>query len=68
MAALTATMLGCAVTDVLVASTGVIGVNLRMPSLRTGIPAAVARLTVHGGADAADAIMTTDPFQKSAAV
>ena len=68
MAALTAAVLGCAPTDVLVASTGVIGVNLKMAALRTGIPAAAARLSADGGADAADAIMTTDPFPKSAAV
>ena len=68
MAALTAAALGCAPTDVLVASTGVIGVNLKMAALRTGIPAAAARLSADGGADAADAIMTTDPFPKSAAV
>lgn len=68
MAALAAAALSCAPSDVLVASTGVIGVNLKMPALRTGIPAAVARLRAEGGADAADAIMTTDPFPKSAAV
>ncbi len=68
MAALTAAALGCAPADVLVASTGVIGVNLKMAALRTGIPAAAAALDADGGADAADAIMTTDPFPKSAAV
>jgi glutamate N-acetyltransferase/amino-acid N-acetyltransferase len=51
-----------------VASTGVIGVNLKMPALRGGIPRAVAALSPQGGADAAVAIMTTDPFPKSAAV
>ena len=68
MAALTATALGVAPHDVLVASTGVIGVNLKMPALRGGIPRAVAALSPGGGADAAVAIMTTDPFPKSAAV
>jgi glutamate N-acetyltransferase/amino-acid N-acetyltransferase len=51
-----------------VASTGVIGVNLTMDVIRTGIPQAVAALSRDGGADAARAIMTTDPFPKSAAV
>lgn len=68
MAALTATALGVAPDDVLVASTGVIGVNLKMPALRGGIPRAVAALSPDGGAEAAVAIMTTDPFPKSAAV
>ena len=52
----------------LVASTGVIGVNLKMPAVRAGIPAAIDALSSDGGAAAADAIMTTDPFPKSAAV
>jgi glutamate N-acetyltransferase/amino-acid N-acetyltransferase len=68
MATLTATALGVAPHEVLVASTGVIGVNLKMPALRGGIPRAVAALSPQGGADAAVAIMTTDPFPKSAAV
>ena len=68
MAALTATALGVAPHEVLVASTGVIGVNLKMPALRGGIPRAVAALSADGGAEAAVAIMTTDPFPKSAAV
>ncbi len=68
MAALTAAALGVAPHEVLVASTGVIGVNLKMPALRAGIPRAAAALSPDGGADAAVAIMTTDPFPKSAAV
>jgi glutamate N-acetyltransferase/amino-acid N-acetyltransferase len=68
MAALTAQALNCDPSRVLVASTGVIGVNLRMAALRQGIPAAVAALSVDGHARAADAIMTTDPFPKSYAV
>jgi len=68
MTALTAAALGCDPRDVLVASTGVIGVNLKMAALRRGIPTAVAALANDGGADAAVAIMTTDPFPKSAAV
>jgi glutamate N-acetyltransferase/amino-acid N-acetyltransferase len=68
MAALTARALGCAPAEVLVASTGVIGVNLKMDALRRGIPRAVAALAAEGFAAAADAIMTTDPFPKSAAV
>jgi glutamate N-acetyltransferase / amino-acid N-acetyltransferase len=65
---LTASSLGCATELVLVASTGVIGVNLKMEAIRRGIPAAVSSLSTTGGASAARAIMTTDPFPKEAAV
>lgn len=68
MAALTAAAVGCQAQQVLVASTGVIGVNLKMDRLRTGIPQAVAALSDEGGAAAARAIMTTDPFPKEYAV
>ncbi len=68
MAALAAAATGAAPQDVLVASTGVIGVNLKMAALRTGIPKAAAALSAAGGADAALGIMTTDPFPKSTAV
>jgi glutamate N-acetyltransferase/amino-acid N-acetyltransferase len=63
----TAAKLGCALEAVLVASTGVIGVKLVMPTVANGIAAAAAALSPAGGADAARAIMTTDPFAKEAA-
>ena len=68
MTELTARALGCRSDQVLVASTGVIGVNLKMDKLRAGIPQAVAALASEGGAAAARAIMTTDPFPKEHAV
>ncbi len=68
MAALTAAAIGCDARQVLVASTGVIGVNLKMDKLRAGIPQAAAALSADGGADAARGIMTTDPFPKEYAV
>jgi glutamate N-acetyltransferase/amino-acid N-acetyltransferase len=68
MGQLTAQALGCREDHVLVASTGVIGVNLKMDKLRAGIPQAVKALTDDGGAAAARAIMTTDPFPKECAV
>lgn len=68
MAAVTASALGIDAARVLVASTGVIGVNLPMPVVRTGIPAAVSSLSDAGGAAAARAIMTTDPFPKESSV
>lgn len=68
MSVLVANRVGCAPAHALVASTGVIGVNLRMDALRRGVPQAVQALSPGGGADAAEAIMTTDPYPKSFAV
>jgi glutamate N-acetyltransferase / amino-acid N-acetyltransferase len=67
MAAATARLVGCPVDQVLVASTGVIGVALPMDKVEAGLPVAYRSLaTVHGSL-AAQAIMTTDPFPKEAA-
>ncbi len=55
-------------SQVLVASTGVIGVSLDRRSVADGIAAAAGVLSRDGGAAAARAIMTTDPFPKEAAV
>jgi len=67
MAAETARLAGCPVEQVLVASTGVIGVALPMDKIRTGLPAAFRSLGADQGPQAARAIMTTDPFPKEAA-
>ncbi len=66
-ATLTATALGCPVSEVLVCSTGVIGVSLPMEKIRAAIPAAVSALSSEGGARAARAIMTTDTKPKESA-
>ena len=68
MARLTAKAVGCREDHVLVASTGVIGVNLKMDKIRSGIPQAASALAADGGPAAARAIMTTDPFPKEYAV
>lgn len=68
MAAQTAQALGLAPAAVGVASTGVIGVELPMERVAAGIAAAAAALSADGGADAAQAIMTTDTFSKEYAV
>ena len=68
MAAETAGPLGCAADAVLVASTGVIGVGLKIDTVVAGIRAATASLARGKGAEAARAIMTTDPFPKEHAV
>jgi len=65
-AALVANALGCAEEDVLVASTGVIGVPMPLEPSETGVPAAVAALDHSPAAahDAARAVMTTDTVPK----
>jgi glutamate N-acetyltransferase / amino-acid N-acetyltransferase len=63
-----AAALGCGPEQVLVASTGVIGVNLKMQAVTPGIRTAALSLARDKGAEAARAIMTTDPFPKECAV
>ncbi len=60
----TARLLGVPETQVLVASTGVIGQRLAVERLVDGLPRAVAALSIEGGADAAEAILTTDTRTK----
>jgi glutamate N-acetyltransferase/amino-acid N-acetyltransferase len=64
----TASAVGCAPEQVLVASTGVIGVALKIDRVAKGIRAAAGAMSREGGSDAARAIMTTDPFPKEHAV
>ncbi len=66
MAELVGEGIGVAPEDVLVASTGVIGVPLSMDKIRVGIDRIV--LARDGGDQLARAIMTTDSFSKEAAV
>ena len=68
MAAETAAAVGCTPEDVLVASTGVIGVALPIGAVTAGIHAAAAARARGKGSEAARAIMTTDPFPKEHAV
>jgi glutamate N-acetyltransferase / amino-acid N-acetyltransferase len=67
MASETARLVACSEDQVLVASTGVIGVGLPMDKIRSALPRAVAALGRDQGPAAARAIMTTDPFPKEAA-
>lgn len=64
MCTLTAASLTCTTEQVLVCSTGLIGIPLPMDRLEEGIPAATARLRPDGGAAAAEAIRTTDTVRK----
>ena len=63
-----ASIVGCPPEQVLVASTGVIGVQLDLDRLRRGAGEAAKALAKAAHADAARAIMTTDKAPKSAAV
>jgi glutamate N-acetyltransferase/amino-acid N-acetyltransferase len=67
-AAETARVLGLEPEQVLVLSTGVIGVPLPMQRLLPGIAQAAAALSPDGGAAAAQAILTTDTSTKESVV
>jgi glutamate N-acetyltransferase/amino-acid N-acetyltransferase len=62
----TAALLGIDPEQVVVLSTGVIGAKLPMPKLLAGL--GEIELTADGGADAAEAILTTDTHAKEAVV
>ncbi|MGH3032601.1 MAG: bifunctional ornithine acetyltransferase/N-acetylglutamate synthase, partial [Gaiellaceae bacterium] len=63
-----ARLLGLRVEQVLVLSTGLIGVQLPLGKVRAGLERAAGVLSPQGGAAAAEAIMTTDTRPKEAAV
>lgn len=65
MAQIAADELGVNADDVIVGSTGVIGVNLPMDKLEAGIKDAVANLSSDGSDNAGRAIITTDTHSKS---
>lgn len=67
MCAAAASASACPAGEVLVASTGVIGVHLPMDRVLAGIAAAGRALAADGGAAAAEAITTTDTHPKTAA-
>jgi len=66
MAELTAAGLGCLPRDVLVCSTGLIGIPMPMDAVEAGIPKLTGMLSAdeEGGASAAAAILTTDTVRK----
>jgi glutamate N-acetyltransferase / amino-acid N-acetyltransferase len=61
-----ASLLGLVPEQVLVLSTGVIGAPLPLALVTAGLEAAAAALSPDGGADAAEAILTTDTRAKQA--
>jgi len=68
MADAVAEALDCAASDVIVASTGVIGVPLPAGKVTAAVPGAVEALDSRSGDTAATAIMTTDTFAKQVAI
>ena len=68
MSDLVAKELNINATDVVVASTGVIGQPLDITPIAEGIPILAKTLSEKGGQDAAEAIMTTDTIDKQIAV
>ena len=67
MCKITAEELNCREDSVIVASTGVIGVNLPMDKMESGIKAAVKELSKDGSVNAGNAIITTDTYSKCCA-
>lgn len=67
MQKIAADSLGCTADDVIVASTGVIGVNLPMDKMESGIKQAISELSTDGSSNAGNAIITTDTYSKSCA-
>ncbi|MBQ9104033.1 MAG: bifunctional glutamate N-acetyltransferase/amino-acid acetyltransferase ArgJ [Clostridia bacterium] len=55
-------------TDVVIASTGVIGQPLDIAPFESGLPLLAKALSTNGNEDAAEAIMTTDTIKKEIAV
>jgi glutamate N-acetyltransferase/amino-acid N-acetyltransferase len=68
MASKAAELLDCRADEVLVASTGVIGVPLEMDKVLAGVEEAVFGMAADGGHDAELAIMTTDTVPKEVAI
>ena len=68
MSLLVANATGVKASDVVVASTGVIGQPLNLEPIEKGMPELAAGLSVEGAEAAAEAILTTDTVKKEIAV
>lgn len=68
MAKAAASALGLMTEDLIVASTGVIGVPLEVEVIEAGMMELAGALSPQGSSNAAEAIMTTDTFMKEYAV
>lgn len=60
--------LGIPADDIIIASTGVIGIPLLIEPIASGIPILVKALSRNGSLDAVEGIMTTDTYPKEAAI
>lgn len=63
-----ASELGCSTEEVLVCSTGLIGIPLPVDRILAAVPELAASVTAGGGKEAAEAILTTDTRVKEAVV
>ena len=63
-----ANLLGCPQSEVMVASTGVIGVQLPIKKIEDNVPALVSGLNINNSNKAARSIMTTDTIAKECAI
>jgi glutamate N-acetyltransferase / amino-acid N-acetyltransferase len=68
MSKITARAIGCSAADVLVCSTGIIGLPLPMEKILPAIDRLATHLSRAGHADAASAILTTDHLPKEAVI
>ena len=68
IATATSELLDCNPQDILVASTGVIGIPLNMDAIMPALDELVSNMDPDGGHDAAEAIMTTDTIPKEIAI
>ena len=60
--------LGLTAENIILCSTGIIGEHLPMDKIKPGIEKTVLNLKENGGSEAAEAIMTTDNYEKELAV
>jgi glutamate N-acetyltransferase/amino-acid N-acetyltransferase len=68
MAELTAELMGLGKNNIFVCSTGTIGIPLPMAKIEAALPELVKKVTPDGGAQAAEAILTTDLVKKEIAI
>ncbi|MDL5050057.1 bifunctional glutamate N-acetyltransferase/amino-acid acetyltransferase ArgJ [Oscillatoria amoena NRMC-F 0135] len=68
MTAIASKELGVKDSEILICSTGRIGVPMPMSKISDGIQKAVKKLSRNGSKDAAEAIMTSDSYRKEAAI
>ncbi len=68
MSRMTANAVGCGAEDVLVCSTGIIGLELPMEKILPGIDRLATHLSRAGHSDAASAILTTDHVPKESTI